>query len=96
MESALASRQPLNDPDHVAANISEATGLPITEKPLDSTTSQIWASRICVTALLGFLTIGPFFIKTRQPEWFMWIIRCFVVVWWLGVLFELWRRKRKR
>jgi hypothetical protein len=89
-------KQSINDPEDVAAIISEAIGLPIDENPPHSTRLQNWAALICVTAIFGLIVFGTFFMKTGQPEWYMWIGRCFVVALLIGLLTDLWRRKHKR
>jgi hypothetical protein len=55
-------------------------------KPIEETTTKdIWFSLFFGTIIGGGILVSSFFC--REPAWFLWIIRCFSVVW----LIEWWR-----
>jgi hypothetical protein len=62
-------------------------------KPIEETTTRdVWFSLFFGTLIGSVILVGSFFSK--QPEWFLWIIRCFSAVWlvrWWHGIFK-WRR----
>lgn len=52
-------------------------------KPIEETTiKDIWISFFAGTLIGGGILVSSFFSK--QPEWFLWIARCFMAVFLVG------------
>lgn len=63
-------------------------------KPIEQTTAKdIWFSLVFGSLIGGGILVGSFFSK--QPEWFLWVVRGFsavwLIAWWRGIF--RWRRR---
>jgi len=62
-------------------------------KPIEETTTgDIWFSFFFGTLIGGFILVSSF--VSKQPESFLWIIRCFSAVWLVGWWRSIFRWRR--
>jgi hypothetical protein len=62
-------------------------------KPVEQTTAKdIWCAAFFGSLIGSVIFVGSFFSK--QPEWFLWVVRCFCAVWLIGWWRSVFRWRR--